>query len=73
MDMTFVAVLGNLGLSILFGIVGILILAIGYLLFDKLIPLDFNKELEKNNHAVGIVIAGLLIGIAIIVSRVVAA
>ncbi|GAB6172459.1 hypothetical protein JCM15765_19370 [Paradesulfitobacterium aromaticivorans] len=73
MDMSFVAVLGNLGLSILFGIVGIIILAVGYVLFDKLIPLDFNKELEKNNSAVAIVIAGLLIGIAIIVSRVVAA
>lgn len=73
MDMSLVTVLGNLGLSILFGIVGIIILAVGYVLFDKLIPLDFNKELEKNNSAVAIVIAGLLIGIAIIVSRVVAA
>ncbi len=73
LDMSFVTVLGNLGLSILFGIVGIIILAVGYVLFDKLIPLDFNKELEKNNSAVAIVIAGLLIGIAIIVSRVVAA
>ncbi|MHB1405977.1 MAG: DUF350 domain-containing protein [Desulfitobacteriaceae bacterium] len=71
--MSFVTVLGNLGLSILFGIVGIIILAVGYVLFDKLIPLDFNKELEKNNSAVAIVIAGLLVGIAIIVSRVVAA
>lgn len=66
-------VLNNLGLSILFGIVGIIIMLIGYVIFDKAIPLDFNKELEKNNIAVAIVIAGLLIGIAIIVSRVVGA
>jgi uncharacterized membrane protein YjfL (UPF0719 family) len=66
-------VLNNLGISALFGLLGILIMAIGYIIFDKMIPLDFNKELEKNNVAVGIVIAGLLIGIAIIVSRVVAA
>lgn len=66
-------VLNNLGLSAVFGLLGILIMAIGYIIFDKMIPLDFNKELEKNNIAVGIVIAGLLIGIAIIVSRVVAA
>lgn len=66
-------VLNNLGVSALFGLLGILIMAIGYIIFDKIIPLDFNKELEKNNVAVGIVIAGLLIGIAIIVSRVVAA
>jgi len=68
-----VNILSNLGLSALFGLLGIIIMAIGYLIFDKLIPLDFNKELEKNNLAVGLVIAGLLIGIAIIVSRVVAA
>lgn len=66
-------VLNNLGLSALFGLLGIIIMAIGYLVFDKMIPLDFNKELEKNNISVAIVIAGLLIGIAIIVSRVVAA
>jgi len=68
-----VGVLNNLGLSAAFGLLGIVIMAIGYFIFDKIIPLDFNKELEKNNIAVAIVIAGLLIGIAIIVSRVVAA
>ncbi|ERI95589.1 hypothetical protein HMPREF1982_00063 [Clostridiales bacterium oral taxon 876 str. F0540] len=66
-------VLNNLGLSALFGLLGILVMAIGYVIFDKMIPLDFNKELEKGNMAVGILIAGLLIGIALIVSRVVAA
>ena len=67
------SILTNLGLSALFGLLGIIILALGYIIFDKLIPLDFNKELGNNNIAVAIVIAGLLIGIAIIVSRVVAA
>lgn len=67
------SVLANLGLSALFGLLGIIILILGYIIFDKLIPLDFNKELGNNNIAVAIVIAGLLIGIAIIVSRVVAA
>jgi len=66
-------ILSNLGLSALFGLLGILIMAVGYIAFDKMIPLDFNKELEKNNISVAIVIAGLLIGIAIIVSRVVGA
>lgn len=66
-------VLANLGLSLIFGILGIIIMAIGYVIFDKMIPLDFNKELEQKNIAVAIVIAGLLIGIAIIVSRVVGA
>lgn len=65
-------ILSNLGISFLFGLVGILIMVCGYWVFDKVIPADFNKELEKNNIAVAIVIAGMLIGIAIIVSKVVA-
>jgi uncharacterized membrane protein YjfL (UPF0719 family) len=66
-------VLNNLGLSAIFGLLGILIMAVGYVIFDKVIPLDFNKELEKGNLSVGVLVAGLLIGIALIVSRVVAA
>lgn len=66
-------VLTNLGLSLIFGLLGIFIMAIGYKFFDWMIPVDFNKELENKNIAVAIVVAGLLIGVAIIVSRVVAA
>ncbi len=61
----------NLLLSLLFGAVGILILVVGYKIFDAIIPADFNKELEKGNIAVAIFLAGALIGIAIIVSQVV--
>lgn len=65
-------VLVNVGLSVLFGLVGIVIMLVGYIIFDKMIPADFNKELEKGNLAVAIVVAGLLISIAIIVSKVIA-
>ncbi|MBL4934040.1 MULTISPECIES: DUF350 domain-containing protein [Clostridium] len=65
-------VLVNVGLSVLFGLVGIVIMMVGYIIFDKIIPADFNKELEKGNLAVAIVVAGLLISIAIIVSKVIA-
>lgn len=65
-------IINNLVISFLFGILGIVIMVLGYLIFDKVIPADFNKELENNNIAVAIVVAGLLIGISIIVSRVVA-
>ena len=65
-------ILGNLGISFLFGLLGIIIMVIGYVIFDKVIPADFNKELEKGNIAVAIVVAGMLIGIALIVSKVVA-
>lgn len=66
-------VISNLGLSFLFGLLGIIMMVLGYLIFDKIIPADFNKELEKNNISVGIVIASIIIGIAIIISRVVSA
>lgn len=58
--------LTNMGTSVLYGLIGIIMMAFGYIIFDKIIPADFNKELEKGNMAVGIVIAGLLIAIAII-------
>ena len=64
-------VLQDIGLCLIFGVLGILIMAIGYKIFDWIIPLDFNKELENKNLSVAVVIAGLLIGVAIIVSSVV--
>ena len=54
-----------------FSILGIILMAIGYKVLDWVVPADFNKELEKGNLAVGIVVAGLLIGIAVIIARVV--
>jgi len=65
-------VLVNMGLSVLFGLVGILIMIVGYILFDKVLPADLNKELENGNIAVAIVVAGLLIAIGMVVSKVVA-
>ncbi|SHI46876.1 protein of unknown function [Clostridium cavendishii DSM 21758] len=65
-------ILTSLGTSFLFGLLGIVIMILGYWIFDRVIPADFNKELENNNTSVAIVIAGMLIGLAIIVSRVVA-
>lgn len=64
-------ILFNMALSLGFGIVGIIILILGYKLFDKLIPADFNKELENGNIAIAIFLAGALVALAIIVSQVV--
>lgn len=65
-------ILKDVGLCLVFGILGILIMAVGYKIFDWIIPVDFNKELQEKNMSVAIVVAGFLIGVAIIVSRVVA-
>lgn len=66
-------ILRDLGLSFVFGLLGIIMMVLGYLIFDKVMPADFNKELEKNNISVGIVVAAFIIGIALIISRVVGA
>jgi putative membrane protein len=64
----------NLGEALLataiFGIVGILLMVLGYKVFDWITPrIDVQKELaERNNIAVGIVIAAVFIGVAIIIS-----
>ena len=62
----------NAGLSILFGLIGIILLIFGYWIFDLVLTkLDFNEELKKNNVAVAIVIAGFMIAIGIIICGVV--
>ena len=55
---------------VIFGLVGILLMALGYKVFDWIMPrVDFQKELaEKNNTAVGLVIAAIIIGVALVIA-----
>lgn len=65
-------VLSNVGISFVFGIVGIVLLVFGYWFFDLVLTkLDFNQELKEKNVAVAIVIAGFMIAIGIIIAGVV--
>ncbi len=55
--------------SIVYGLLGIILVMIGYFAFDKLAQLDLKRELvEDQNIALGIMLAGVFIGIAIIVA-----
>lgn len=54
--------------SVVFGLLGIVIMVIGYKVIDFILPADLNKELEKGNVAAGIVIAGIFVTVGIIVS-----
>ena len=66
-------VLFNVGVSLVFGLVGIVLLIFGYWAFDQVLTkLDFNEELKNKNVAMAIVIAGFMIAIGIIISGVVA-
>ncbi len=55
-----------------FGTVGIVLLLLGYWLFDLITPrIDVQKELTEKNMAVAVVIAALLLGIAYVAAHVV--
>ena len=60
------------GSSLVFGIVGIALLIVGYFFFDFLCRrIDIQEQLNKGNMAVAVVVAALLIAIAIISAHVV--
>lgn len=58
--------------SALFGAVGIVLLLLGYWLFELITPrINVQKELCEKNVAVAIVVAALLLGIAYVAAHVV--
>ncbi|MBC5838342.1 DUF350 domain-containing protein [Flavobacterium muglaense] len=55
--------------SLLFSLLGIIILLIAYFIIEKLTPENTWKEVtEKNNIAVAIVLGALIIGMSMIIS-----
>lgn len=57
-----------LGAALVWSVLGIIVLIIGYKLFDLATPrVKFDEQLNKGNMAVAIVIAALLLGVAIVV------
>ncbi len=52
-----------------FGLLGIVLLAVGFKVFDLITPrLDIQKRLDEGNVAVGIVIGALLLAISVVVA-----
>jgi uncharacterized membrane protein YjfL (UPF0719 family) len=55
--------------SILYALIGIFIFWLAFLLIDKLTPYDLWRELvEKQNVALGMVVAAMSLGICVIVA-----
>ncbi|MFP9112661.1 DUF350 domain-containing protein [Flavobacterium sp. RHBU_3] len=55
--------------SVIFSVLGIVILFIAYFIIEKLTPENTWKEISKNNNvALAIVFASFIIGISIIIS-----
>lgn len=56
--------------AVLFGLVGIVLLAIGFKIFEWITPkLSIEEELAKGNMAVAVVVAAALIGISLVALR----
>jgi putative membrane protein len=66
--------LGDLVATCAFGVLAVLLIVFGYITFDKLTPkLDFNDLINKGNMAMGVVIAGFILGLCYVIGRVVSA
>ena len=66
--------LGDIVSTVAFGLIAIMLVVVGYKVFDKLTPgVSFDAELKNGNVAVAIVIGSFIVAICYVVSRVVAA
>ena len=55
--------------SLVYSIIGLVVLVVGYKVFDLVTPYDLNHQIaEDNNTAAGIAVAGILIALGLIVS-----
>ena len=55
--------------SILFALVGVVVFWICFVIIDKITPVDmWNEIVEKQNLALGVVVAAMCLGISIIVA-----
>lgn len=57
--------------TVVYGLIGIILCVTGYFAFDKIAGLSLKHELvEDQNVAIGIMLAGVFIGIALVVAAV---
>ena len=55
--------------SVVFSIVGVIVLMVGYKIFDLVTPFDLDHQIaEDNNTAAGIAVAGVIIALGLIVA-----
>ncbi|AZO93537.1 DUF350 domain-containing protein [Iocasia frigidifontis] len=57
--------------SIVYFVIGMILCALGYKIFDIITPFDLNEEIDDHNIAAGLTVAGIFIGVAIVVSAVI--
>ena len=60
--------LEDIGLSVFWALLGVVLLWVSTLIFDKFDRLDIREMIREGNIAAGILLGALAIGIAIIIS-----
>jgi uncharacterized membrane protein YjfL (UPF0719 family) len=64
-----IGIASGLVLSVVYGLVGIILLMVGYKVFELITPFSVSDALSKDqNRAVGIVVGSIFIGVAIIIA-----
>ncbi len=53
--------------SIFWAVIGVLLLIFAFRIFDLSDPVRYHEQIEKGNVAAGVVMAGVMIGMAIII------
>lgn len=61
------AVVSSILSSVVWAVVGVLLLIFAFRIFDLSDPIGYHNEIEKGNVAAGVVMAGVMIGMAIII------
>ncbi|WBW95898.1 DUF350 domain-containing protein [Oceanirhabdus sp. W0125-5] len=63
--------LGNILNTAMYGLIGLLLMMVGYTFFDMVTPFKFADEIKEKNAAVGAMIGGIFIAVAVIVTAVI--
>lgn len=61
----------EIGATIVWMILALIFFAVGYKVLDALIPANLSQKIEDGNVAAGIAVAGMFVGIGLIVSALV--
>lgn len=61
------SVLNSIVSSIVWALIGVILLYAGFRIFDAADPVAYHDEIKKGNVAAGVVVAGVMIGLSIII------
>ena len=65
------AFFSDVGLTIVWSLLGVILLFVATLFFDRLHPLRIDEMIERGNVAAGVLLGAVVIGLAIIIASVI--